>query len=135
MVSETRSLIELDLRGGGPIYWQIIDQIRAKVDSEQLAAGDQLPPVRDLAEELDVNFNTVARAYRHLDQAGVISTQQGRGTFVLSPEDREPTGRADLEELVVRFAAQAQAMGFEPEEVAEVVGYILERWDQRGEPG
>ena len=134
-MSETRSLIELDLRGGGPIYWQIVDQIRTKVDAGELTAGDQLPPVRDLAEELDVNFNTVARAYRHLDQAGVISTQQGRGTYVLSPEEREPTERSDLEKLAIRFAAQAQSMGFEPEEVAEVVGYVLERWDQRGQPG
>ena len=128
-------VIELDMRGGVPIYWQIVDQVQAKIAEGQLAPGDQLPTVRELADELDVNFNTVARAYRNLDQAGVISTQQGRGTYVLAESDRTPARRRDLERLATRFAWQAHDMGFDPEQVAEVIGYVLERWDQRGQPG
>src|SRR5512139_3159635 len=74
--------IQLDFRSGQPIYLQIVEQIRQMVVSGELQPGDQLPTVRQLATDLRVNFNTVARAYRILDEAGLISTQHGRGTYV-----------------------------------------------------
>ena len=60
---------QLDFRSGVPIYTQIVEQVRQKVASGELRQGDQLPTVRQLATELRVNFNTVARAYRLLDEA------------------------------------------------------------------
>ncbi len=85
--------IQLDFRSGQPIYLQIVEQIRKLVAGGELKQGDQLPTVRQLATELRVNFNTVARAYRLLDEAGLISTQQGRGTYIWeapSPETLQP---------------------------------------------
>ena len=90
-----RNLIEnvhLDFRSGTPIYTQIVEQVKQQVLSGELKPGDQLPTVRALALELRVNFNTVARAYRLLDEAGIISTQQGRGTYIL---DVPPPERTD----------------------------------------
>ena len=68
--------IELDFRSGIPIYVQIMDQIKHLIASGALRPGDQLPTVRQLAADLRVNFNTVARAYRMLDDAGIISIAQ-----------------------------------------------------------
>ena len=80
-------MVELNFRGGETIYSQIVDQIQKRIDAGELKPGDQLPTVRELADELEVNFNTVARAYRKLDASGSISTQQGRGTYVIEPDD------------------------------------------------
>ena len=82
-----------------PIYTQIVEQIRGMVANGELRAGIQLPTVRELAAELRVNFNTVARAYRMLDEAGLISTQRGRGTFIWEQPSaevgaQEPAGSA-----------------------------------------
>ncbi|MDD5371132.1 MAG: GntR family transcriptional regulator, partial [Anaerolineaceae bacterium] len=72
----------LDFRSGIPIYAQIVDQVKEQMLRGELLPEDQLPTVRKLSEELRINFNTVARAYRMLDEAGLISTQQGRGTYI-----------------------------------------------------
>jgi len=82
-------MIELDLRSHVPIYVQIVERIEHLVAAGVLQPDDQLPTVRQLAADLRVNFNTIARAYRMLDAAGIISTQQGRGTFVLQPPPPE----------------------------------------------
>jgi GntR family transcriptional regulator len=74
--------LELDFRSGIPIYLQVVDRIKEMIANGRLKPGDQLPTVRALALELRVNFNTVARAYRILDENGIISTQQGRGTYI-----------------------------------------------------
>ena len=75
-------ILQIDFRSGLPIYIQIVNQVQAQIAGGILQPGDQLPTVRALAEELRVNFNTVARAYRILDEARIISTQQGRGTYI-----------------------------------------------------
>ncbi len=124
-------MIELDFRAHIPIYVQIVDQFHIRIDAGELKPGDQLPTVRELADELEVNFNTVARAYRILDDNGAISTQQGRGTYVIKPGAGD---RATLEEIANRFAAQAYRLGYEPEEVAKAVGYALGQWEQDGKP-
>ena len=74
--------IQLDFRAKVPLYIQLSGQIRIQLEQGALQADEQLPPVRDLAERLRVNFNTVARAYRLLDIEGWISSQQGRGTYI-----------------------------------------------------
>lgn len=128
-----------------------MDQIRNRIEADELKAGEQLPTVRQLADELEVNFNTVARAYRLLDQQGWISTQHGRGTFVLSQQERRRIGREKaggdsargsdkeqsspptLRQLARSFAKQAQRYGFSPEQVAREVGFVLEEWAQQAE--
>jgi GntR family transcriptional regulator len=129
-------MIELDFRSHVPIYVQIVERIKHLVATEVLQAGDQLPTVRQLAADLRVNFNTIARAYRMLDEAGVISTQQGRGTFVLEPlppERSERLRNAALQELARTSLEEAERMGFEPEEVEEAYTRWMRLWRDRGE--
>jgi GntR family transcriptional regulator len=112
--------IDLDFRSGIPIYVQIMDQIKRRVLAGELRPGDQLPTVRQLATDLRVNFNTVARAYRLLDEAGLISTQQGRGTYILeapTPEVSEHLRQQAMEALTHRFLRGAARLGFSPDEV------------------
>jgi GntR family transcriptional regulator len=112
--------IELDFRSGIPIYLQVVDRIKEMIADGHLKSGDQLPTVRALAAELRVNFNTVARAYRILDEAGVISTQQGRGTYILEnppPEVSEAMRSATFETLTDRYLADATRLGFSPSEI------------------
>ena len=127
-------MITVDFRRKEPIYAQIVNQIREQVAAGELAKGQQLPTVRKQAAELGVNFNTVARAYRILDEAGVISTQHGRGTYVLGRAPRRRPSRSRLERLARDFAREAHRQGFRAEQVAEAVGYVLEEWDQHGRP-
>jgi GntR family transcriptional regulator len=127
-------VVGLDFRSKEPIYRQIVNQIQDRLGSGELAPGQQLPTVRQLAAELGVNFNTVARAYRLLDEQGVISTQHGRGTYVLGRRSATRPRRSQLERLARGFAREAARLGFRPEQVAETIGYVLEEWDQRGRP-
>lgn len=129
--------IELDFRSHVPIYVQLVERVKHLIATGALEPGDQLPTVRQLAADLRVNFNTVARAYRLLDEAGVISTQQGRGTFVLEtlpPERAERLRKSAIEGLVLSFLREADRLGFEPQEVAREVEAMLERWRAEGEP-
>ena len=77
---------KLDLKSGVPFYRQIVDQIRYGIASERLLPGEQLPTVRDLAVRLEINPNTVRKAYSELEILGVLDTQQGTGTFVAVKE-------------------------------------------------
>jgi len=127
--------IQIDFRSGQPIYTQIIEQIRQLVASGELQQGDQLPTVRQLATELRVNFNTVARAYRLLDESGLISTQQGRGTYIWetpSEETVQRLRRESLESLTRRFLAEASRLGCLPDEVADVVENQILYWKENG---
>jgi GntR family transcriptional regulator len=129
--------VELDFRSHVPIYVQIVERIKHLVATEALKPGDQLPTVRQLAADLRVNFNTIARAYRILDEGGVISTQQGRGTYVLEPLPPERAmrlRRSALDALVRSFLVEADRLGFEPDEVASDVEALINRWRQEGAP-
>lgn len=77
---------KLDLKSGVPFYRQIVDQIRYGIASKRLLPGEQLPTVRDLAVRLEINPNTVRKAYSELEILGVLDTQQGTGTFVAGKE-------------------------------------------------
>jgi GntR family transcriptional regulator len=113
---KTQSLpITLDHRSGIPIYVQIVDQVRQRVSTGELRPGDQLPTVRQLATELRVNFNTVARAYRMLDEAGLISTQQGRGTYIWegpTEETIQKLKKKSLEELTRNYLDETSRLGY-----------------------
>jgi GntR family transcriptional regulator len=114
----------LDFHSGLPIYIQIVNQIQNLLLNKTLKPGDQLPTVRSLAEELKVNFNTIARAYRILDEARIISTQQGRGTFIIeSPSlaTSEKLRREALETLARRYIAEANRLGFSEAEINQMV--------------
>jgi GntR family transcriptional regulator len=114
----------LDPKSGVPIYRQIQDQIRYGIGSGRLRPGDQLPTVRALAVDLKVNPNTVIKAYTELERQGVVTTEQGSGTFVapvpavsLAPEDRQ----AKLRALCAEFLGQVAQYGFGPDDVIQSV--------------
>ncbi|HET7010395.1 MAG TPA: GntR family transcriptional regulator [Anaerolineales bacterium] len=130
--------IPIDLRSKVPAYVQIVDQVRGLVASGALRPGDQLPTVRQLAADLRINFNTVARAYRMLDESGVISTQQGRGTYVVEspPPARARKLRATaLENLGRDFLTGAARLGFSPNEVRAMIDEALRRWEAEAKQG
>jgi len=113
----------LDLHSGVPVYRQIIDQVTGGMAAGGLAAGDQLPTVRQLAVDLEINPNTVIRAYRELEIRGVLETHQGTGTFIgtqkVQRDDAERQRR--LNQLAGEFAARAGSAGFTLEEVLEAL--------------
>src|ERR1051326_6971912 len=84
--------LKLDMSTGVPAYRQIIDGILGGIASGTLKRGDQLPNVRQLAVDLSINPNTVVRAYRELEIRGVLSTQQGMGTFITNKEVKPDDG-------------------------------------------
>jgi GntR family transcriptional regulator len=111
----------LDLHSGVPVYRQIMDQVTGGIASGALAGGDQLPTVRQLAVDLQINPNTVIRAYRELEIRGVLETLQGTGTFI-SPQkvERDDAERQRrLNQLAGECAARAGAEGFTLAELVE----------------
>ena len=100
----------------------------------QLQPGDQLPTIRELAAELRVNYNTIARVYLDLDRDGVISTQRGRGTFVTGVPDEEQMARvrrAKLRAIVRSALDEARTLGYGPAEIATVFEEGLARWREK----
>ena len=75
-------MFQLNFKSGKPVYLQVVDQVKAAVASGAARAGDPLPSIRPLAEELRINRNTIAKAYTELESQGVIQTAAGRGCFV-----------------------------------------------------
>ncbi|MBE3037583.1 MAG: GntR family transcriptional regulator [Chloroflexi bacterium] len=127
--------IEIDFRSGIPIYLQMVERIKERIATGRLTPGDQLPTVRSLALELRVNFNTVARAYRILDEVGIISTQQGRGTYVMNnppPEISEKIRQKALKALTHRYLADAERLGTSPEELNQILKDQVTHWQQAG---
>jgi GntR family transcriptional regulator len=114
--------ITLDFRSDIPIYIQIVEQVRQQIADGRLKPGDQLPTVRSLASDLRINFNTVSRAYRLLDEAGVISTQQGRGTYILDmppPEVAEHLRIESITALARRYLGETRRLGFSLEQAID----------------
>jgi GntR family transcriptional regulator len=113
----------LDADSGVPVYRQLIDQVAGAIASGSLAAGNQLPTVRQVAVDLAINPNTVMRAYRELEIRGILETQQGTGTFISSQKPKRPDAdrQRQLTQLVSDFLARAGAAGFTVEELLEQI--------------
>lgn len=121
--------LKIDFRSGCPIYLQIAEQIQHQISTGELKPGERLPTVRQLAASLGVNFNTVARAYRLLDEAGLISTQHGRGTYVWeqpSNEISQRLRRQTLEDLTQHYLSEAQRWGYTLQEIAQATAAAIE---------
>ena len=129
--------IEINFRSGIPIYVQIIDQIKHMIATGELQPGTQLPTVRQMAADLRVNFNTIARAYRLLDEESIISTQHGRGTFILelpSAENGEKLRRQDLMRLTRYYLTEASSLGYDPAKVSEIFEQQIALWKENDSP-
>src|SRR5262245_17825194 len=105
--------LHISASDGVPIYLQIVNQVKYLVASGRLAPGAELPPIRALAEQLRVNPNTVARAYRELERAGILSTRRTAGTYV--SDAGSPLARRErlkiLSERIDALLAEARQMG------------------------
>src|SRR5262245_28269143 len=116
--------VVLDPRDATPIYAQLERGLRAAIASGRLSPGDQLPTVRQLAVELRVNANTVARVYSDLERSGVLETRRGVGSFIRARAD-EARPRKEHEKRLRAFAtrvvADAAAAGFTPEELVAAI--------------
>lgn len=119
--------VRINFRSEEPIYLQIARQIEEMVKSGDLNIGSQLPTVREMATELSINFNTVARAYRLLDEARLISTQRGRGTYIWEKPTEETSmvlKEEALENLLQKFIVDTGKLGFSVEEALAVLEKI-----------
>jgi GntR family transcriptional regulator len=124
------AVLTVDPRSGVPIYLQIIEQVKRSVALGVLQAGEQLPTVKQLAIDLTVNPNTVARAYRELEREDVIETSPGRGSFVRS------NGLADSPKVAADIGAdaldvalrEAKSVGLRRNEIREIFEAALARW-------
>jgi GntR family transcriptional regulator len=118
-------LVSIDPRDATPIYAQLERGFRAAIATSRLRPGDQLPTVRQLAVDLRVNANTVARVYAELERAGVIETRRGVGSFVAAtPAQAHPPRERDkrLQTFVTRVLADADAAGFTVDDLLAALG-------------
>ena len=114
--------IHISPHGGVPIYLQIVNQVKYLVAAGRLAPGEELPAIRVLAEQLVVTPNTVARAYRELEHAGVVSTRGRNGTVV----NGDGSDRA-AKEAAVSYAEAMRALGVRQDEALELVRRAFDR--------
>ncbi len=109
---------------GVPIYLQIVQQIKHLVASRRLKPGQELPPIRDLAQELLINPNTVARAYRELEAAGLVTSRRGAGTHIC--DEGSPLARKErlkiLNDRIDALLAEADQLDVDFEQVTEMIG-------------
>lgn len=115
----------LDPHTRKPIYLQIIEHIQRESSLGRVRPGAQLPTVRELAHQLGVNFNTVARAYRRLARIGLVTAQPGRGTFVLPESASRKPGIAALDRLAAEYVAHARRLHFTDAQIAGAVSDSL----------
>ena len=114
----------IDAADRTPLHAQLERGIKAAIATGRLEVGDQLPTVRQLAVELRVNANTVAKVYAYLERAGMLETRRGVGTFVAaraeSPHE-ESLRRTELNRLVDRFLADLSSHGFRVEDALPAI--------------
>lgn len=118
--------LTVDPRDPTPLYAQLARAIRVAIATGSLRVGDQLPTVRQLAVDLRINANTVAKVYQELERMGVLETRRGVGTFVAA-HAAGAAGDGDerrrrLADLAGRYLADAQALGFSAAEAAAALG-------------
>lgn len=119
---------KVTLGGNRPIYRQIIDQTRQAIAANQLSVGEPLPSVRQLAEELVINHNTVAKAYAELVRDGTLESQHGRGVFVAKRRSVFSTAekKRKLQAALDVFLSDVLVLDFTPEQIQDAVAEKLQ---------
>lgn len=129
--------LSLDTRSGAPIYLQIKEQMRLAIATGTIRPGEQLPTVRDLAAQLRINPNTIARIYRELQAEGLLSSRQGSGTFVaeeaLALVDRQ-TGDL-VRQRMQGVIALGMSVGLTLDQLRELFGSIVDEAREAGVVG
>jgi GntR family transcriptional regulator len=125
--------LQINFKSGMPIYLQIVDQVKAAASSGTLQAGDALPSIRPLAEELRVNRNTIAKAYSELESQGVIETLPGRGCFVKENHSglRKEIRRKLLIDEIDRAVVQAHHLQVPRTEFVKLVNERLDALEEK----
>jgi GntR family transcriptional regulator len=118
---------QLDLASGVPVYRQLIDQVLVGMSTDTLRPGSQLPTVRQVAVDLSINPNTVVRAYKELEIRGVLTTQQGTGTFITLKKVKqdELARQRRLEQMVSEMVARAGAEGYSASEIRKTLDELF----------
>ena len=124
----------LDRSSGVPAYRQLVDQVRQALQLGILRPGDQLPTVRDAVRQIAINPNTVHRAYRDLEQQGLIEGRPGSGTFVKRSLDAAPEQRAGLQRAVAAWVRDARQAGLDDEGIAALVAEAMRTTGREGPP-
>ena len=109
-------MVHLDYRDARPIYTQIVDNFRNQIAAGILQPGDKLPSVRELAQQLSINPNTIQRAYRELESQGIIQTLPGKGCFVCGVAEGPDWSALD------KAVSQLLARGISRQEILARIG-------------
>ncbi|HJP52267.1 MAG TPA: GntR family transcriptional regulator [Pseudomonadales bacterium] len=127
---------QLNTQSGMPFYRQIVDQIRFGIATDKLSIGEQLPTVRSLAVHLQINLNTVGKAYKELEIQKILYTQQGTGTFVAASSIDLPDQERDakLAEITIEFLNTAAAYGFGVSDLINQLKHTQESHDDKTQP-
>ena len=129
-------VLTVDPRSGVPIYLQVIEQVKRSVAIGVLGAGEQLPTVKQLALDLTINPNTVAKAYRELERDGVIETSPGRGSFVKSNGVKDTTKAAATDvarDAIATAVREAKSIGLGAEDIRSLANAAIDRWFREGQ--
>lgn len=124
----------LDTHSNVATYMQLVQQVKQALRLGRLEPGDRLPAVREVAESLAINPNTVLKAYRELELAGVVEARTGLGTFVRSPAVRALNDQAALERELTAWVRRARAAGWDREDVVALVDTTLRAAFQEAAP-
>ena len=125
--------LKVDVHSGVPIYVQLVERVKHMIATGELKPGDQLPTVRQLAQDLRVNLNTIARAYTMLNDVGIISTQQGRGTFVSERPDEGALSRMRIDKLnalMGQVVLEALSLGYKPAEIRDTFNDAIKQLEK-----
>jgi GntR family transcriptional regulator len=125
---------KIDQKSGIPIYVQIMNLIKHRLATGALEHGDQLPTIRELAVDLQINLHTVAHAYSELEREGFLTIQRGRGTFITNghmsqEETLEEMREQQLQSLVESMFANALNLGYDARDVARALADHIEQWE------
>lgn len=118
------TLLTIDVEGPTPPFEQVRRQLTLLVETGQLVAGERLPSVRQLAEDLGLATGTVARSYRELEAAGLVTTRRGAGTRVA---ERPESDNSLLEVAAQEYLDRARALGVGPERASQVLEIVARR--------
>lgn len=120
--------MDIDFNAAYPIYEQVIEEIKKELVRGDLKAGAKLPSQRKLAKQIDVNPNTVQRAYREMEQRGLVETKRGKGTFIKEDDKVLTAVKKDMAESAVeKFIEEMVSLGFNKEDIIKKINDYLKR--------
>lgn len=118
----------MQFNGSIPIYMQIIRYIKKQIIKGELKSEDKIPSVRDLADTLSVNPNTVSRAYQELEREGLTETQRGMGTYIVGDDKMKESLKKEISEtLIFDFIKEMKDSGFSDKEIINSIKDVLEK--------